>query len=98
MYYIAWIYLFFPFCSERTDPSGTITKTTRVIKTTKHSGGQQPINDDVETFNPTDYSTLQSTAKYSNFQDNLKRDEYQTNEKPYTLGKTPYENLSVSLE
>ncbi|EDW09510.2 ras guanine nucleotide exchange factor R [Drosophila mojavensis] len=74
---------------ERTDPAGTITKTTRVIKTTKHSAGQQPINDDVETFNPTDYSTLQSTAKYSSFQDNLKRDEFQTNEKPYTLAHSP---------
>ncbi|XP_060657790.1 mucin-5AC [Drosophila nasuta] len=74
---------------ERTDPSGTVTKTTRVIKTTKHSGGQQPFNDDVETFNPSDYSTLQSTAKYSSFQDTLKRDEYLNKEKPYTLAHSP---------
>ncbi|KAH8390055.1 uncharacterized protein LOC110176774 [Drosophila serrata] len=72
---------------ERTDPSGTVTRTTRVVKTTKHSGsgGQQPFIDDVETFNPIDYSTLQSTAKYSS----LKRDEYQTKEKPYTLAHSP---------
>ncbi|XP_016993299.2 uncharacterized protein [Drosophila takahashii] len=72
---------------ERTDPSGTVTRTTRVVKTSKHSGsgGQQPFIDDVETFNPTDYSTLQSTAKYSS----LKRDDYQTKEKPYTLAHSP---------
>lgn len=58
-----------------------------MIKTTKHSGGQQPYSDDVETFNPSDYSTLQSTAKYSNFQDTLKRDEYLNKEKPYTQSK-----------
>ncbi|KAL7735286.1 hypothetical protein ACLKA6_017991 [Drosophila palustris] len=68
---------------ERTDPSGSVIKTTRVIKTTKHSGGQQPFSDDVETFSPTDYSTLQSTAKYSNYQDTLNK------EKPYTLGHSP---------
>lgn len=77
----------FNICSERTDPSGSVTKTTRVIKTTKHSGGQHPFSDDVETFNPTDYGTLQSTSKYSSYQDSLKRDEYQNKEtKPYTLG------------
>ncbi|KAH8413635.1 hypothetical protein KR222_002392 [Zaprionus bogoriensis] len=76
---------------ERTDPSGSVTKTTRVIKTTKHSGGQQPFSDDVETFNPKDYSTLQSTGKYSSYQDSLKRDEYQTKEtRPYALAaQTP---------
>jgi len=61
-----------------------------VIKTTKHSGGQQPFSDDVETFNPTDYSTLQSTAKYSSYQDTLKRDEYLNREKPYTLSRFLY--------
>ncbi|EDV37533.2 uncharacterized protein Dana_GF11359 [Drosophila ananassae] len=72
---------------ERTDPSGTVTRTTRVVKTSKHSGsgGQQPFIDDVETFNPTDYSTLQSTAKYSS----LKRDEFQTRDKPYSLAPSP---------
>ncbi|KAH8284697.1 hypothetical protein KR018_012003 [Drosophila ironensis] len=73
---------------ERTDPSGTVTRTTRVVKTTKHSGGsggQQPFIDDVETFSPTDYSTLQSTAKYSS----LKRDEYQSRDKPYALAHSP---------
>jgi len=57
-----------------------------VVKTSKHSGtgGQQPFIDDVETFSPTDYSTLQTTAKYSS----LKRDEFQTKDKPYTLGKS----------
>jgi len=79
-------FLYYFLLSERTDPSGTVTRTTRVVKTSKQSGsgGQQPFIDDVETFNPTDYSTLQSTAKYSS----LKRDDYQTKEKPYTLGKT----------
>ncbi|XP_017069455.1 uncharacterized protein LOC108106729 [Drosophila eugracilis] len=85
---------------ERTDPSGTVTRTTRVVTTSKHSGsgGQQPYIDDVETFNPTDYSTLQSTAKYSS----LKRDEYQTKEKPYTLAHSPggghYESKSKIYE
>ncbi|XP_034651665.1 uncharacterized protein LOC117890725 [Drosophila subobscura] len=85
---------------ERTDPAGTVTRTTRVVKTTKHSGqgGQQPYIDDVETFNPTDYSTLQSTAKYSS----LKRDDYQTKEKPYTLAHSPiggqYESKSKIYE
>ncbi|EDW32856.1 GL10202 [Drosophila persimilis] len=88
---------------ERTDPAGTVTRTTRVVKTTKHSGqggsGQQPYIDDVETFNPTDYSTLQSTAKYSS----LKRDDYQTKEKPYTLSHSPisggqYESKSKIYE
>ncbi|ALC41655.1 CG8547 [Drosophila busckii] len=74
---------------ERTDPSGNVTKTTRIIKTTKHTGGQQPFSDDVETFNPTDYSTLQSKSKYSSFQDSLKRDEFLREEKPYTLSHSP---------
>ncbi|EDW02075.1 GH20099 [Drosophila grimshawi] len=74
---------------ERTDPSGSVTKTTRVIKTTQHSGGQQPLIDDVETFSPRDYSTLQSSAKYSNFQDSLKHDEYLVKDKPYTLAHSP---------
>ncbi|EDV56054.2 uncharacterized protein LOC6549617 [Drosophila erecta] len=85
---------------ERTDPSGTVTRTTRVVKTSKHSGtgGQQPFIDDVETFSPTDYSTLQSTAKYSS----LKRDEFQTKDKPYTLAHSPsgghYESKSKIYE
>nr|XP_016929233.1 uncharacterized protein LOC108009417 [Drosophila suzukii] len=85
---------------ERTDPPGTVTRTTRVVKTSKQSGsgGQQPFIDDVETFNPTDYSTLQSTAKYSS----LKRDDYQTKEKPYTLAHSPggglYESKSKIYE
>ncbi|XP_016973675.1 uncharacterized protein LOC108040632 [Drosophila rhopaloa] len=85
---------------ERSDPLGTVTRTTRVVKTSKHSGsgGQQPFIDDVETFNPTDYSTLQSTAKYSS----LKRDDYQTKEKPYTLAQSPsgghYESKSKIYE
>ncbi|XP_030386941.1 uncharacterized protein LOC115633641 [Scaptodrosophila lebanonensis] len=74
---------------ERSDPAGTVIKTTRVIKTTKHAGGQAPLTDDIETFNTTDYSTLKS-SKYSSFQDNLKRDEYQsTLEKPYSLAHSP---------
>lgn len=85
---------------ERTDPSGTVTRTTRVVKTSKHSGtgGQQPFIDDVETFSPTDYSTLQTTAKYSS----LKRDEFQTKDKPYTLAHSPsgghYESKSKIYE
>ncbi|XP_059224952.1 inactive histone-lysine N-methyltransferase 2E [Stomoxys calcitrans] len=63
--------------STNEDPlSGTVTKTTRVIKTTKNLGGG---HDDSDIYPTSDYSTLRSNGT-------LVRNDYQTLEKPYAPG------------
>lgn len=64
---------------ETIEPAGTITKTTKVIKTTKQLGGSQYL-DEAEKYATSDYSTLRSNSGFSTLRDYPKTDEYRTRE------------------
>ncbi|XP_067629800.1 probable serine/threonine-protein kinase nek3 [Eurosta solidaginis] len=61
---------------DRTEPAGTVTKTTRVIKTSQRSVPQS-VQDEIDSFSTTEYNTLRSNGYPS-----IKND-YQSNEKLY---------------
>ncbi|XP_020714913.1 uncharacterized protein LOC101462990 isoform X2 [Ceratitis capitata] len=58
------------------EPSGSVTKTTRVIKTSQRSQ-PHPVRDEIDSFSTSEYSTLKSNGYPS-----IQRD-YQSNEKLY---------------
>ncbi|XP_054736732.1 uncharacterized protein LOC129243608 [Anastrepha obliqua] len=61
---------------ERTEPIGTVTKTTRVVKSSQRSV-PHAVKDEIDSFSTSEYNTLRSNG-YPNIQQ-----DYQSNEKLY---------------
>ncbi|XP_017466441.1 PREDICTED: nuclear pore complex protein DDB_G0274915 isoform X1 [Rhagoletis zephyria] len=75
---------------DRIEPSGTVTKATRVIKTSQRSVPHS-VQDEIDSFSASEYNTVRSNG-YAGIQ----RD-YQSNEKLYGSSKHYFLNLSYKF-